>query len=95
VHQWKEHTWQSIFIFGLDDKDSPGPAAHLSLDLCVIQMISAHHRKDKMSRYQLLSAIKGMLEHGSGSDEIDVLLWQHLFPKSTDKWLKTLAFATC
>jgi hypothetical protein len=95
VHQWKEHTWQGILIFGLNDKDSPGPAAKLSLDLSVVQMIPAHHCEDEMPGYQLLSAVESMLQHGTGSDEIDVLLWQHLFPKSTDKRLKALPFATC
>ncbi len=51
-------------------------------------MVSVHYREEMMGKYQLVSALKGHLQHGAAADEVYVLLRnRHCF----NRWRKAEA----
>jgi hypothetical protein len=59
----------------------------------MIQMTSGHHCEETLGRDNSFRAPEGVLEHGAGADEADVLLRQVVAPQSMDKRAKASTFS--
>jgi hypothetical protein len=58
----------------------------------MFQMMSCHDREETIGMDQGFDTMKGMLQHRSRSDKIDVLFRKILSPQTPDKRLKPFTF---
>jgi hypothetical protein len=93
VDQRKKNPRSGVPVFGLNDNAFSLPRSKLASNLIKLKMFLCDNDKESLRWNRLFGSLKGVLQHGSLPDEIDVLLRQVIAPQPEDEVLHSPAGA--